>query len=148
MTVDEALEGVSKLFLDTAPVIYHLEGHLRYSARMARLMQARAERGIILVTSPVTLAECLIRPLRLRRHDLSEAYLTALTVADGMELHALDIGEGIEAARIRAAYDLPLADALQVAAALGASCEALLTNDAVFRRLRCPRPLLLDDLDP
>jgi hypothetical protein len=62
--VDAALAGVRILFLDTAPVIYLIERNPRYVA-LARAVFRFVVRGdIIAVTSPVTLAETLVAPLR------------------------------------------------------------------------------------
>jgi predicted nucleic acid-binding protein len=52
------------------------------------------------------------------------------------------------AAELRARYRLKLADALQLALALQAGCEAFLTNDLALRRVAELRVLVLDDLAP
>jgi predicted nucleic acid-binding protein len=51
------------------------------------------------------------------------------------------------AAELRAHYRLRLADALQVALALHAGCEAFLTNDLALRRVSELRILELDELE-
>jgi predicted nucleic acid-binding protein len=50
-------------------------------------------------------------------------------------------------AEVRAKYNLKLPDALQVAIALEASCEALLTNDAQLKRVTELRILVIDELE-
>ncbi|WP_339381369.1 PIN domain-containing protein [Brasilonema sp. UFV-L1] len=52
-----------------------------------------------------------------------------------------------EAARIRVRYNLQLADALQVAAALTAGCEAFLTNDDALKRVTELRILVVGELE-
>lgn len=64
MNVADALDGVERLFLDTAPVIYFLERNPKYFSRMESFFRIRRQKGILLVTSPVTLAECLVHPLK------------------------------------------------------------------------------------
>lgn len=49
-------------------------------------------------------------------------------------------------AELRARYRLRTPDALQIAAALEAGCEAFLCNDANLRRITELRVLVLDDL--
>ena len=54
------------------------------------------------------------------------------------------------AADVRARYRLRTPDALQVAAALSAGCEALVTNDTTLSRVTAPpvfRVLVLDELE-
>jgi len=48
---------------------------------------------------------------------------------------AFDGNTGQEAAKFRAQYNLTLSDALQLAVALQSNCDALLTNDIVFKRV-------------
>ncbi len=146
MTVQEALEGVSLLLLDTAPVIYHLERHPRYGQLMASVLAVRAERRIQMVISPVTLAECLVHPFRLNRTDLVELYTTTLLTGEDISFHALDAQPARQAARVRAVHGLSLHDAIQVAVARQAGCEAILTNDADFKRVSDPRPVILHEL--
>ena len=51
------------------------------------------------------------------------------------------------AAEARARYNLALTDAFQVAVALGAGCDAILTNDLGMRRVTELTVLVLDDLE-
>ena len=53
----------------------------------------------------------------------------------------------INAAQIRARYNLELPDALQIAVALNAKCEAFLTNDLTFKRITELRVLVLNDFN-
>ena len=50
------------------------------------------------------------------------------------------------AAGFRARYHLLLPDALQIAVALEAGCEAFLTNDLTLKRVTDLRVLVLDEL--
>ena len=51
-----------------------------------------------------------------------------------------------QAAELRAKYNLTLPDALQVATALAAGCEAFLTNDVMIKRVTELDVLVLSDL--
>jgi hypothetical protein len=58
--VSDALQGVSRLFLDTAPVIYYLEKNPTYNDVVDVVAQIFADidgGAITAVTSPITLAE-------------------------------------------------------------------------------------------
>ena len=101
--------------------------------------------GITAVTSPVTLAECLIAPYRLGatilQNDFSELILSAantLFVPTGAEI-------GRQAARLRSRYNISLADSLQLATALSVPCEGFLTNDASLKRLTELTVIVLED---
>ena len=52
----------------------------------------------------------------------------------------------IQAAQIRARYNLQLPDAFQIAVALAANCQAFLTNDVILKRVTELQVLVLDEL--
>jgi predicted nucleic acid-binding protein len=51
------------------------------------------------------------------------------------------------AAELRASYNMSLTDACQVATALAAGCDALLTNDVGLKRVQEITMLVLDELE-
>lgn len=147
MTIEESLQGVTRLFLDSAPVIYAVEKNLRYLL-LVRAIFNRIEDGLLIgVTSPVTLAECLVRPYRLGQTELQQDFIELITDTDNLVLVPINQDMALQAAQLRARHNLELPDAFQVTAALAAGCEALLTNDVTFRRVTELRVLVLDDLD-
>jgi len=148
VTIEESLQGVTRLFLDTAPVIYFVERNLQYLATVREVFNRIRDGLLIAVTSPVTLAECLIYPYRLGQTQLEQDFID--TLVNGNNTLFVPIADpiiAIQAAQIRARYNLQLPDAFQIAVALAAGCEALLTNDASFRRVTELRVLVLDDFD-
>jgi predicted nucleic acid-binding protein len=148
VTIEESLQGVTRLFLDTAPVIYFVERNLQYLATVREVFNRIRDGLLIAVTSPVTLAECLIYPYRLGQTQLEQDFID--TLVNGNNTLFVPIADpiiAIQAAQIRARYNLQLPDAFQIAVALAAGCEALLTNDASFRRVIELRVLVLDDFD-
>ncbi|GAB4189291.1 MAG: hypothetical protein Fur006_30450 [Coleofasciculaceae cyanobacterium] len=148
MIIEESLQGVTRLFLDSAPVIYAVEQSPQYLA-IVRVVFEYIEDGLLIgVTSPVTLAECLVRPFRLGQTQLQQDFMELITENETIEYERIvDKDIAIQAAQIRARYNLQLPDAFQVAVAMAAECEALLTNDATFRRVTELRVLVLDDLE-
>ncbi len=65
MTVSDALKGVTSLFLDTAPVIYSMEQNPVYARRVNDIFDQIHDGAPLAVTSPITLAEARVYPLRL-----------------------------------------------------------------------------------
>ena len=64
LKITEALQGVRRVFLDTAPVIYYVERNAAYTTRVDQVFD-RLDAGTLMgSTSPVTLAECLVAPMR------------------------------------------------------------------------------------
>lgn len=147
MKISAALTGVSLLFLDTAPVIYQVEKNAIYFDRVAAIFQAIDAGQISAMTSPVTLAECLVHPLRQWLAPVRQAFIDA--IVNGANTTFIEIGQSIGelAAQFRADYNLRLPDSLQLAAAIINGCDAFLTNDTQLKRVPGIRVLVLDELE-
>jgi predicted nucleic acid-binding protein len=147
VNVAEALAGVSRLFLDTAPVIYHVEGNATYRSRTRPIFQRLSRGDLQPVASAMTLAECLVHPLRAGDAELAERFRR--TITRGRNTRYIGVDAVVErAAQFRAGYGLRLVDSFQTAAALAAGCDAFLTNDRDMKRVTELRILVLDDLEP
>jgi predicted nucleic acid-binding protein len=145
--LDAALRGVTRLGFDTAPIIYFVEAHPRYDALVTEIFQ-RVSDGILTgVTSVITLSEVLVHPILQHKTRLQGEYHDLLL--SSANLHTVEISAaGAElAAVLRARHRLRTPDALQLAAALDAGCEAFLCNDAGLRRVTELRVLVLDELE-
>ncbi|OQY53249.1 MAG: VapC toxin family PIN domain ribonuclease [Candidatus Parabeggiatoa sp. nov. 2] len=148
MKIKEAFDGVNRVFLDTAPVIYSIEKNPHYLAIANYIFDELIEKQTLLaVTSPVTLAECLVVPIRDDQTQLQQDFIEFLTENSNILLEIIDKQIGKEAAKFRAQYNLTLSDALQVAVALQANCDALLTNDIVFKRVTELPIIVLGELE-
>ena len=124
-----------RIFVDSAPIIYYLEGHPVLGPRFKNLFD-RAEAGAYqLVISTVSLAEVLTGPLRQGNEQLADDYRQALTRPPIWRVADLTVAIAHRAARIRCRTRLRLPDAVQVATALEMSCVALVSPDRDFRAL-------------
>ena len=121
------------LLVDTAPIVYLLEGHAQYAARFQPAFEAHAAGKVIFATTTITLAEVLTGPLRAGNEALARRYRSLLQSWQLIDLDA-DIAE--TAARLRATLRLKLPDAVQAASALAVGAAALLTHDRDFSRLK------------
>ncbi len=144
MRISHALTDVFRLFLDTAPVIYFVESNPQFVDLVDPIFE-RLSADITAVASGITLSECLVGAIRLGLADLEQAFVDVLQQE---QVVFVEINAAIarEAARIRVHYNLQLPDALQVAAALIAGCEAFLTNDAALKRVTELRVLVVCEL--
>ncbi|NEP42511.1 MAG: type II toxin-antitoxin system VapC family toxin, partial [Okeania sp. SIO2H7] len=118
MKVEESLEGVTSLFLDSAPVIYYVEQNPQYLAKV-RIAFDRIQNGLIMaVASPVTIAECLVVPYRLGQTELQQEYIDLILNNDSIFMMPIDGRMALKASQFRDKYNLQLPDAFQVAVAL------------------------------
>ena len=130
-----ALPAGGRVTVDSAPIIYLLEGHPHFAARFAPLFE-RAEAGDYeLVISTVTLVEVLTGPLRTGNETLAQQYRRTLTAQPVWRLADLNASIAHRAARLRGSFKLRLPDAVQVATALETASIALVTHDRDFTAL-------------
>ncbi len=127
--ITESLAGITRIFLDTAPVLYFVEKNARYLARVQPVFDRVDIGTLTAVTSPITLAECLVHPYRLGPAQLRQDFFDLIVLGSSTTFVPLTAAHADRAAELRARYNLTLADALQMATALTVRCEAFLTND-------------------
>ncbi|WP_298609926.1 PIN domain-containing protein [uncultured Thiothrix sp.] len=127
-----------KIYLDSNIFMYALEGHELYAGVLQQLFHYIASEQIAVYTSDLTLAECLVMPLKLANQPLADLYKMHLTSHAGLECLALSREVLMQAAQLRADLNIKLPDAIHVASALLSECDSLLTND---RGLRAPAHL-------
>jgi predicted nucleic acid-binding protein len=147
MKLDDALSGVTQLGFDTPPFIYFVERHPAY-VNLVRAVIQRVDSGAILgCASVVTLTEVLTQPIRFGNITLELSYRNLLLQSRNFALISIDPVIAKQAADLRARYNLRTPDALQIAAALNAGCEAFLTNDAGLKRVAELRIIILDEIE-
>jgi predicted nucleic acid-binding protein len=147
LKLSEQLQTITRLFLDTAPVIYYVEENERYLP-LVQMVFDQLDTGLLTgVTSPITLAECLVIPYRLNKTVLQQAFSDLITSGSGAEFTPLDQEQADRAAELRARYNLSLTDAFQVAIALTTNCDAFLTNDIVLKRVIEINVIVLDETE-
>ncbi len=131
----------ARVYFDTAPLIYAVEGVEPYRSRLEPFFAGEHAK----VASSLSLTECLVRPMSLSDHALVEAF-EALLLHTEFEHVVLDATVCRHAAKLRAEHRLSTPDALHAASALSARCDVFVTNDAVFRRLSGLSVVLVEEL--
>jgi len=117
------------VFLDTAPLIYFIEGHSVYQPHLKPLFEANDNGDFTFVTSSITLLEVLVKPLKDGQSQLVSQYKSILLSASGIEIYEIDSIIAVKAAELRAKYNLRTPDALQIATAIEFKAHYFLTND-------------------
>ena len=142
--IDDALTGVVRLGLDTAPVIYF---NPSYDELVTEIFQRVSQGALTGVTSVITLSEVLVQPMRRQNLPLQQEYRDLLLASRNLQSWEVSAAIAESAAALRVRYRLRTPDALQIATALEAGCQALLCNDTELRRISELRVLVLDDLE-
>ena len=134
VALEAAIEPGRAVFVDTSVVLAYVVGAEATSDLARQLFDAFAATGRNPVAvSAVTVAELLVRPFRRGS--------SAVATAEGFlrhfgDLRTVDVTYAVarEAARIRAATDLPMPDTLIVASAVATDTNVLVTNDRAWPR--------------
>lgn len=124
------------LLVDSAPIIYLLEGRPELAERFRPLFAAHDEGRLRFAVTTITVSEVLRGPLQNGDEALSRRYRAVL---ESWQVVALDLDIAETAARVRASHRLKLADAVQAASALAINAYALVTHDRDFSRVRALR---------
>jgi predicted nucleic acid-binding protein len=124
------------LLVDSAPVIYFLEGHPKYGPHFRPLFEAHAAGRVRFAITTITVCEVLTGPFRAGDEETARRYRAVL---DSWQLVELDADIAESAARLRTSLRLKLADSVQVASALAINAAALVTHDRDFSRLKSLR---------
>jgi predicted nucleic acid-binding protein len=121
------------IYLDTNVFIYALEAFPEYVEVTTELFAALDRGQFQAVTSELTLAEALVKPIMDNDPALKSIYDQALQTSKF--LHVVPVNRRVLtlAAEIRASTGLRLPDAIHAATSKLASCETFLTNDTQFR---------------
>jgi predicted nucleic acid-binding protein len=138
--------GAQKLCFDTNALIYLLEGVSPYHAWLDPLFTGMEKDAREVVLSIVTEAELLVRPLR--ENDLGKIHrIQVATDAANVSVIASTREIAREAAAIRADIDIKLPDAIIVATAIAARCDAIVGNDGdCARRVKTIPYVYLEDI--
>lgn len=123
----------ARVYCDTNVVIYAIEGYDAYAPVIQALLRALDEQAVVAVTSELTIAEVLVKPLRDGNHIIQQAYRRFLRPSSALSLFPISRKILEQAAGIRAAGKVKLPDAIHWATALSADCNSFLTNDQAFK---------------
>lgn len=127
-----------RVYLDTNIFIYALENLDPWRSIAGRIMQAIDGGECTAVTSELTLAECLVKPLQIGRNDIVKTYSDAIQPRRFLIVSPVDRAVLVRAAQLRAQYLIKLPDAIHAATAILNECEMYLSND---QRLQSIPPL-------
>ena len=131
--------------VDTSPFIYLWEQHPRYLPLAEELFAYLRQPQVQGITSVITLIEACIHPQRQGRLDLVQAYENSLLHSQQVRMLPVDTELARMAVALRAAYEIQVPDALQIAAAMESGATVFVTNDRRLNKVQEIEILLFDD---
>lgn len=145
--ISEAFNNVQRVYLDAAPLIYFTENRANYMEKMSYIFRLIYQEQVLIITSVITISECLTKPLELDDQATIAAYNELFETSYRMALVDVDREIARISATMRAAHDLRTPDSLHIATALREACNVFLTNDIRLKRITDLRVLVLDELE-
>jgi predicted nucleic acid-binding protein len=133
------------VYVDTNIFIYLIDGTPSSSARAKQELAELQKSGASLVSSEITLGECLRGAFRMTNMESAATYATMLENAQFVTLIPVTLPLIRRAATLGAELNLKLVDAIHVATAEISGCAEFLTND---RRIRTPPPVGIRPFSP
>lgn len=129
MGIADVIKG-KRIYIDTNIFIYALEGYPEFAEALTLFFTAIDEGMVKAVTSELSLAESLAKPLMDDNTALENLYLEVFQSSLSLRLVPISRQILIEAARLRAKSKiLKLPDAIHFATARMSGCQIFLTND-------------------
>jgi len=130
-----AIEKHQIVGLDTAPLIYFIEDVEPYADLLEPAFDLLGNQRLRAVTSTITLAEILSKPLVEKKYGLVDEIKFTLKSFSTLTMFAVDEKLAEAAALVRVRYGIRLPDALQVAAAIQGGATLFITNDKRLKKI-------------
>ncbi len=133
--------------IDSNVLIYLLEGSSPLADAAGRLLDALAAGEATGVLATLAVAEVSTGPARIGDVAMVQRYADELTSLENIDVVAMDTVVAVEAALIRGAGQLTLADAIHLGTARLSGATVFVTNDRRIRTIGRLEVLYLDELD-
>lgn len=129
----DTLEG--PIYFDTNVFIYSIEAHDDYLPVINRLFKQIYDQKIQVVTSEITLAECLVKPVKDGNEEAIQHYENSIKNNDMLLVKPITRSILKQSAYVRNELRLKLPDAIHMATAIDQGCKLFITND---KKLKAP----------
>ena len=128
-----------RVYVDSNVLIYYVDGSPRFKSPAENILKAFVQRGRKLLSSEITVGECL-RGVPRDARDVSDVFLSILGNENFITLEPVTLPLIKRAAALGAELnmkliDMKFIDAIHVATAEASQCSVFLTND---RGIRAP----------
>lgn len=135
-----------RIFIDTAPFIYLVEGHPVLANRVRTFILNAVSNDSHFMTSVITIVEYGVMPTRKEKEALIhefDRFIQSLNIP----VEIIDRGTAEFAYKLRAKYGfLRGMDALQLSVAIETGCGIFMTNDKKLKNITEIQVLIVEDL--
>ena len=131
--------------VDSACFIYKFEQRPLFEKPASIIFELLSRNKIKVVTSIITVAEVLTKPLEKKDLEVASLYETVFLQLPNFQILNLDYRLAKMASELRAKYKIRLPDAFQLACCLNAEAKVFVTNDKDLQKVKEIEVLILKD---
>jgi predicted nucleic acid-binding protein len=142
-----AIQG-ARIYLDTNVWIYAVESYPAFIQELSDFFQRVDQNQYVAITSELSLAETLVKPIKHNDQARQAAYKKAIVNRKNVSVIPILRQLLIDSAQVRAETGLKLPDAIHAATAVQARCTTFVTNDAQLKKLSNLHVVLLSEVIP
>jgi predicted nucleic acid-binding protein len=143
MDLSAVLQTAKLVALDAAPFIYLVERNPDFFEAVEPIFAAVDGGALQAVTSALTLAEVLVKPVEAGDQSLVDDFRAALADSTNLRVISVDRHVAERAAHIRAHHGFRTPDAIHLATAVTSGADVFLTNDERLARFEGVRVVTL-----
>lgn len=136
-----------KVYFDTNVLIYLIENSPTYRDKVVALVAELDVLNCEVITSELTLAECLVKPFAESDKQSQDVYTASIKSSGFLTVKPVTKKILIEAARLRAVFKNKLPDSIHLATAFATGCDTFVGNDKKIKVDDSIRLLILDSYD-
>lgn len=133
-----------RVYIDANVFIYAVQGFKKYAKLCSEILQSIEDMKIQALTSELTLAEVLVKPLQQEKPDVAAIYQDLIQSQFSLEVVPISRDILLAAAKHRANTGCRLPDAIHIATAKVKTSAFLFTAD---KSMKAPVPLRVVTLD-
>lgn len=146
MNLQDDLDRIDTIFIDTAPIIYFIEAHPQFGPLSKAVVNTFQSGDLMAFSSVITLTEVLPKPIETGDVTLAKKFAEFLKYGRNLNLIEISLSIAEHAGRLRGRYtDLKAIDAIQIASAIEVRADAFLTNDKKLKQIKEIKVMVLKD---
>lgn len=125
-----------RIYLDTNLYIAFFEGESGISQKVEDLLVKSKDSGLRITSSPLTITELLIIPLKDRNLHLIEVYKSLRSHINNIDFIDFSLSISIIAADLRSKYNLNIPDCIHLATAIIEKVDVFYTADKGIKKVK------------
>lgn len=133
-------------FLDTNILIYFFENNAKYAPIIDEIFVFLESKQKAIAFSSLLLTEILVEPYRQGNLTVAKKWLEHFKLSKNLEIFDLTPVIAVDAAYLRAKYNIKTPDSIHLATAMQRENIVFLTNDQDLKRVKEVKVLCLDDI--